>query len=451
MMPGQDRTTTRTAATLSLVLMALGLVALTAAGPKLHVQLGGWAFIALVAVLSLGAFAGWRIGERADQRAALIVILVGAAGMRLALLYTEPTLSSDIYRYIWDGRVQAAGINPYRYVPAAPELAPLRDETIWPLINRADYAVTIYPPVAQALFLAVTRVSESVTAMKLALVVFEAVSMLAMIALLKRLALPPARLAAYAWHPLPVWEIAGNGHVDAAMIALLLVGLLVFLNGRTLLAGVLVTLGALVKPTGLLALPVFWRPWDWKLPLAVVATALAAYLPYLSVGTGVIGFLPGYLEEEGFSDGSGFKLVWLLERLTGTLPHSGAIYAGLAGLVLAAMALAISRGADRSAIASIRSLAWLITVFLVLSTPHYPWYFLAVAPFLALCPTATAWTLTSAGVLFYYVYPDPSMPSYEARFTAFTVATLAALALDLWIEGRRAAARPVGETDTSRG
>ena len=134
------------------------------------------------------------------------------------------------------------------------------------------------------------------------------------------LPMPPARVALYAWHPLPVWEIAGNGHVDAAMIALLMVSLLFFLNGRTLLAGVLATLGALVKPTALLALPVFWRPWDWKLPLAVFATIVVAYLPYLSVGSGVFGFLGTYIEEEGFSEGSGFRLVWLLEQLTGPLP-----------------------------------------------------------------------------------------------------------------------------------
>ena len=98
-----------------------------------------------------------------------------------------------------------------------------------------------------------------------------------------RLGSPPTRIVAYAWHPLPIWEIAGSGHVDIAMCALLMAGLLLFLHGRTLLAGVAVTLGALVKPTALLALPVFWRPWNWRLPLVVVLTAVAG-LPALSVG-----------------------------------------------------------------------------------------------------------------------------------------------------------------------
>ena len=57
-----------------------------------------------------------------------------------------------MYRYVWDGRVQLAGINPYRYVPAADQLAFLRDAAVYPNINRAEYAHTVYPPVAQAIF-----------------------------------------------------------------------------------------------------------------------------------------------------------------------------------------------------------------------------------------------------------------------------------------------------------
>ncbi len=440
-----NRTASAASPTLWLGLMGAGLAALTLVAPTVHRQ-SGLAFIALFVVGGLAAWAGTRLGDRADQRSALLVILAAAVAMRLALLFVEPYLSSDIYRYIWDGRVQAAGINPYRYVPAAPELAPLRDAAIWPNINRPDYAVTIYPPTAQVIFLAVTRLGESVLAMKLGLLLFEAVTVWAIISLLRRRGLPVTRIAAYAWHPLPVWEIAGNGHVDAAMVALLLLGLLVFFEGRTLLAGVIVTLGALVKPPALLALPVFWRPWDWKLPLAVAATIAAAYLPYLSVGTGVIGFLPGYIEEEGFDSGSGYRLVSLLERIAGPLPHAGAVYIVAALLCLAGLALMTGFRADRSEEASLRALGWLLIAFLVLSSPHYPWYFLVLVPFLALSPTATAWVLTIASVLYYYAFDDPMMPSYEARLTVFTLAMLAALAFDLGRARNRLSSIALGGT-----
>jgi alpha-1,6-mannosyltransferase len=436
------------AANIWLVVMAIALTGLTLATPTLHRGTSGWALIATFALGGLGAYAASRLGERSDQRSALIIILAGAVAMRLALLFVEPYLSSDIYRYIWDGRVQAAGINPYRYVPNAPELAQLRDAAIFPLINRASYAPTIYPPAAQAIFLALTRLGESVLVMKLGLLALEAAAMAAIIALLQRQRAPLTRVAAYAWHPLPVWEIAGNGHVEAAMIALLLAGLLLFVQGRTILAGVAATLGALIKPAALLALPVFWRPWDWRLPFGVAVTIVLAYLPYLSVGAGVLGFLPAYLQEEGFASGSGsgFKLLWLAEQVAGPLPRGGTLYIGLAALVLIGLALAVGFRSDRSEEATMRSLVWLLTAFLVLSSPHYPWYFLVLVPFLALAPSVTAWVLTLGSVLFYDVLSNDVLPSYEMRITVFTLATLAALAHDLWSGRRRAIVTPVGET-----
>jgi hypothetical protein len=121
-------------------------------------------------------------------------------------------LSDDVYRYIWDGRVQAAGINPYRYIPTDADLAPLRDETVFPNINRNNYAPTIYPPVAQMLFLAATRVGETVSAIRLVLVAVEAIGIAALFVVLRATGAPRENILLYVWHPLPVWEIAGSGH-----------------------------------------------------------------------------------------------------------------------------------------------------------------------------------------------------------------------------------------------
>jgi alpha-1,6-mannosyltransferase len=432
--------------TLRLAGMALGLILVTAAAYLLHRRLGGWTLIGAFAIGTACAFAAGRMAGQVDQRRALIVILVGAAGMRLVLLFSEPTLSSDLFRYIWDGRVQAAGINPYRFVPAAAELAPLHDPDIWPHINRADYAVTLYPPGAQLLFLGLTRVSESVVAMKLALLLFEAAGIAALIALLRRLGKPVTEVAAYAWHPLPVWEIAGNGHLDGFMLALLLAGLLLYVQDRTLIAGVLVTIGALIKPLAALVLPVLWRAWDWRLPACVAATIALAYAPFLSVGWGVFGFVAGYVEEEGLASGNGLKLLWLAQQLTGPLHYGAAAYLAIAFIALGALALTIALRSNRTPQASMRSASWMLTAFLVLISPNYPWYFLVLVPFLALAPSATAWVLTSASVLFYNVVPGDVLPPYEARIAFFTVAVLAALAHDLWGEWRKGVPEAIGET-----
>jgi alpha-1,6-mannosyltransferase len=415
-----------------LAALAAALTGLTAAGPSLHLAYGGWALILIFAAGGTGILLALRIADSADQRSALMVILFGALLMRLGFLFVEPYLSSDIYRYIWDGRVQAAGINPYRYLPNAPELSHLRDAAIFPNINRAETAVTIYPPAAQAIFLALTRFGESVVAMKLGLITFDAATIAALIALLNRLGRPATHVAIYAWHPLAIWEIAGSGHIDIAMCALLMTGLLLFLQGRTLCAGAAVTLGALVKPTALLALPVFWRPWSWRLPLVVAVAVLLAYLPYLSVGSGVLGYLWGYIEEEGLASGRGFNLLWLLERFAGPVPGALHMYVAIAGVILAGTALAVAFRRDRRAETSVACLSWLLIVFLILASPHFPWYFLALVPVLALNPSGTGWVLTLASPLLYDSAAGIPWPGYDARIATFTLATAAGLAFDAW-------------------
>ena len=116
----------------------------------------------------------------------------------------------------------------------------MRDATIFPRINRADYAVTIYPPVAEFFFLVVTRVGENVTVMRLGLLGCEAVSVIVILLLLKRMRRPLTRVVAYVWHPLPIWEIANSGHVDALMVSLMLLGLWMALSGRALRGAVVI-------------------------------------------------------------------------------------------------------------------------------------------------------------------------------------------------------------------
>ena len=137
------------------------------------------------------------------------IVLGVAVALRMLLLTVPPTLSSDIYRYVWDGRVQANGINPYRYIPADPALASLRDAVIYPQINRADYARTIYSPFAQMAFAAVGRIWDSVMGMRLAMLGFEALGIVCLLRLLPLVGLPPERILIYAWNPLAFaqdWE-----------------------------------------------------------------------------------------------------------------------------------------------------------------------------------------------------------------------------------------------------
>jgi alpha-1,6-mannosyltransferase len=337
-------------------------------------------FVAAVLIQSaLYALAVWLIMSGRWDAKALWIVLAVAALARAIALFAPDTLSDDIYRYVWDGRVQAAGINPYRYVPDDPALAFLRDEDIYPYVNRADYAPTIYPPVAQMIFFVASRIQESGTVLKLVMVGFDVVTIGAILGLLRRDGLPPERVLIYAWHPLPIWEFAGTGHIDAAAIAFLCLALLAATRERPLMTGAALALSALVKPFALVVAPALWKKWDVRMPAAFAVVLLACYAPYLGVGWRVFGFLGGYGDEEGYFEGAGFLLTSLLRHLG--VPVPAGVSAGVAVAILAGLAIFVALRRRREP-AETWSPVLLGSAFLVLLSPHFSWYFAWVLPLL---------------------------------------------------------------------
>jgi hypothetical protein len=320
-----------------------------------------------------------RVAEACPERKGLILIFGVAILLRLILLPTLPLTSSDVFRYVWDGRVQAAGINPYRYIPVAEELASLRDDEIFPHINRKEYAVTIYPPAAQIFFLIVTRLHESVTMMKAALVACEAVTMLVVVGLLRRRGWPATRVVAYAWHPLAIWEIANNGHIDGVMVAMMMLAVWLFASGRILGAGVAAAVGALFKPFAVLVLPVFWRPWNWKLPLVVVGAVALLYGPYLSVGPGFLGSFLHMWRRKRLDSGSAFWALNVIQSVFGPFPWAQT-YTVLLPSSLSGLALRAGFRKERTLTTTLNDINALLLAFLFLLSPDYPWYFLMASP-----------------------------------------------------------------------
>lgn len=378
------------------------LLAFAALAEPIIATFGYAAFIPGLVLSGLITAAAMHCAAHVRAGVGLAVVLIFALAMRLALVVIEPLLSTDIYRYVWDGRVQAAGINPYRYVPADPALAALRDSAIYPHINRADYAVTGYLPLAEMFYFLVTRISESIVAMRLALIACEAVIMAVLIALLRRLGQNEATVVAYAWHPLAVFEIANNGHVEALMVALALCGVWLLIASRRVAGAFVVGLAAVVKPYAVFMLPAFWRRWDWRAPLAAIGAVLLCYLPYLGAGRGVLGFLgQGYLAEEGLTSGDGIWIVALLQAIGLRLPGLATLYAAVAAIVMIALGLRIAWRGERTPPQTMADLVLLLTVGLFLMSPNYPWYFLLLVPFLALGAGAPVWALTLGAFLMY--------------------------------------------------
>ena len=415
-----------------LAMLGLATTILVALGIPTLQGLGDNAFLVLAIAIGVITASAARI-DRVEERHAIAIIVVTGIAMRLIVLPAPPILSTDIFRYVWDGRVQGAGINPYRYVPADPALAALRDAAVYPFINRADYAVTIYPPVAQAFFFLVAQLSETPLAIKLALVACEGVTVMALLGLLRLIGRPPTRVAAYAWHPLPVFEIAAHGHVDGLMVALMTLGLWLALSaGRRYAGAAAITLAALVKPFALISLPALWRPWDWRMILLIPALMATAYLPYLSVGRGVFGFLStGYVQEEGLSSGWGFTILRLFRQTFGEWPHDTAIYLGLTLVTLAALALRAGFRRARTPERSLRDINVMVLTLLFLFSPEFPWYFLIAVPYLALVGSWPGWVLTVGGFMLYKVVD--TVPSYDVR-SAILAGLVAAAALAFCVQ-----------------
>jgi len=428
----------------ALLICGLLLLLLTGAGLYAQRQDDITAFVVVAMVQGAAYLVScalvWRHG---GSRRILLLILGIAAAMRLMALFAPPYLSTDIYRYVWDGRVLAAGINPYRYIPTDPHLEQLRDPEIFPQINRSNYAPTIYPPAAQAIFFAATRFSETVTVMKAAMLAFEAAAIGLMLNILIGSGRPVARILIYAWHPLPLWEFGGSGHIDAAVVFFVTLALWLRRPLPGWATGLALAGAVLSKLYPAVLFPAVWRRWEWRMPLVFAVAIMLAYTPFLGVGWGIIGFLPGHMAEEGFTGGGAGFYLWSLAKAV--LPLGGAPATGylvFAAVILLAVGafVAFRRGALELDVAGATLLA---TICMVLLSPHYPWYFCWLVVFACLLPCFSLLWLTVATFLLYLVPVGSQLVRDSSRFMVDSIIywPFAVLAAAEWRQRRRESLR----------
>lgn len=374
----------------------------------------------------LAAHPGWTLGllglgflalsltalpavERRLSAVPPVALLAVAALLRLLLLPLPPTLSDDAYRYLWDGRVVAAGANPYRLPPDAPELTPLRDE-LWQRLPHRQVP-TVYPPLALAVFTLAARLPAPLLALKTLLAAADLAGCLLLLRLARRLGLPAGRMVWYAWNPLVVLEVAGMGHVDALGAAAAVAAVLALTAARPRSAGAAAAAGVLAKLAPLAALPAWarssGRPWAFA-GVALGAVAVAS-LPVLVATGGVPPGLVAYGVSWEFNGplheplwrglaaaGADRAVAHGLDQVKQWIGHHEAVnrlypYAYpqfLAKLILAAGMLAVVHRSWRAAASRRGSLVavsgWLFGGLLLLSATVYPWYLLWVLPWAAL-------------------------------------------------------------------
>ena len=339
--------------------------------------------------VAFAAGAAWLLQRR--PRYGMAVVVLVAVALRLAALAGAPVLSDDLYRYAWDAQVQASGVDPYRFAPTAPELASLRGDWLWPdetgcaeldrppgctRINRAGEP-TIYPPLAQAAFRAGAALLPEGAEDR----GWQALAMGVDLGLIGILALvlrsgghDPTSVVLYAWSPIAVLESAQSGHIDALAIAAAVGAVWASRRRRPVLAGVLLGIATLTKLYPVLLAPVVVRARPLRTGAALGATVVLGYAPHVAdVGWKVLGYLPGYLGEEGYAEGSRFLLV----GLTGA---TGVLAQGMVAAGLGVTAMWAWRSRRRPEVVA----TTLVGVALLLATPVQPWYALLLVALAAL-------------------------------------------------------------------
>jgi hypothetical protein len=344
--------------------------------------------------------AAWLL-RKVPRRTAVALILLGGIALQVAAVSAPPQYSTDSYRYIWDGRVQAAGIDPYQYVPAATQLTGLRNDFLFypgaqycfgshpaaeltagcTRINRPTVP-TIYPPVAEAYFLAVYYLhpadDSSVPIQAAAAAVAVLVTVLLLIGL-GRLGRDVRMAALWAWCPTVILEAGNSAHVDVVAVALTAAAILALATARTtrrtVAGGILLGLAIATKMTPVLTVPALLRRRWVTVAISAASAFVAVYVPHvLLVGAKVIGFLPGYLQQENYTSGTRYGIIGLF--VTGPLASAVAV------LVLAAIAVAVLQFSDPDR--PWQGALYMTAGALAVTTPHYQWYALLLVMLVAL-------------------------------------------------------------------
>ena len=401
-----------------------------------HFHIGFEDVALLSGLVYLGAVAVVR--TQPANRATLRLVVGFAVAMHALTYLTEPYLSSDMYRYVWDGMVQHHGISPYRYVPGDAALAWLRapNQEVFDNINRRDYARTIYPPVAQMVYWAAAWFAPTVAAMKLMMLGFEALAAWALVRALERMGRPAAEVLLLVWCPLLVWEIGNAGHVDAVVMGFVALALWSRAREQPGWSGLWLGCAVMTKFYPLVLVPALWQRRDWRMPAAVAAVVAVGYAVYARVGWLVFGFLGGYQKEEGMESGARyFVLEFARTRLgMGSLPN-GAFYAMCAGVMGAIVWWCWQRASvermglgEGKSPAFVRGAGALALAMMLLFSPHYPWYVVWLLPFMVLAPRLPMYVYVLGlwfGLTTGLALPGPKMFLMNERLYACVAAAFA--------------------------
>jgi alpha-1,6-mannosyltransferase len=316
--------------------------------------------------------------------------LVLSAVWQIQFLRMPPGLDDDIHRYLWDGRVQRLGYNPYVVVPNDPAFAGLHTSETRTLNN--PEVPSPYPPGAQLFFRAVTSIHESTFALKVAFVLCDFAIAFVLLNVLRSTRQGAHWVLAYAWHPLVAIEVAGSSHVDIVGALLLLVSATALLRRWRAVAAVSFGLAVAVKFVPIVLLPLYWKRVRMRDGLLAAIVFGLLYMPFLEHGRIPVGSLGTYVQRFRFND----PVFATIERVMA--PQLVAVLAALVGF-LAAMWMR-----RKSTEGASDAFAWPMAASLLCAPVVYPWYMLWLLPFLRSTATVPLMLWTLSILPTYYVW-----------------------------------------------
>jgi alpha-1,6-mannosyltransferase len=316
-----------------------------------------------------------------DQRV-VVIGLVLAAVWHIAFLRLPVGVDDDIHRYVWDGRLQRLGYNPYLIIPSDPAAQQLHTAGTRNL-NNPDLP-SPYPPGAQLFFRAITAISESTFALRMAFVACELAIVFVLLDILRSHQQGAHLVLAFAWSPLLAIEVAGSGHIDIVGALLVLMSAAALVRRWRATAAVTLALAIAVKFLPIVLLPLYWKRVRIRdAAVAVVAIALL-YLPFLNHNRIPIGSLSTYILNFRFNG-----------PVFAALAHiaSPQLLAGLA--VFAGLATAAWFRSTTSE-SSPDAFVWPMAAALLFAPAVFPWYLLWLLPFLRSSSTwlIIVWTVS---------------------------------------------------------
>jgi len=395
----------------------------------------------------------WMYREAAGRRQVIVWVAIGLAA-RAVLLFSEPLLSDDYFRFIWDGRLAVQGIHPFAALPSEYAVqgfpVPGLDAALYAQLNSAEY-YTVYPPVAQGVFALAcyifpNSIVGSVFVMKLFLWLMELGTCWLLWRLLMHWQLPLRNILLYALHPLAIIEITGNLHFEGAMIFFFLLALWWAVRGRLTLSAAGLALSFASKMLSLLALPFLLRILGWRrtllygLVFAGATALLFAPLIDLEVLRHFGASLNLYFRQFEFNASVYYIARWIGYEISG---HNRIAYIGPALAAVAALSmLVIALRSRRNELKQWPDfLLTAITIYLFLGTTVHPWYLCMplVLSVLCRCKYAALWAIVA--VLSYHKY---AMPDQQERLWVSAIEYLMVIGMMMW-EWRRNRISEAGE------